>query len=172
MSLNADIFKQVYEAIFTRKRFVTYHPPLTFKNMPVAQPNSQKHLGMQYDKKLNFQEHLNKVKSKVNKTIDIIFKLQNVLTRSALLTIYKSYIRLHLDYGGIIYDKGFNESLHAKLESLQYNATLALTGGIRGSSTEKSYEEIDLEFLKSRLWYRKMSFFCKTFSNVNHRVPF
>ena len=67
---------------------------------------------MQLDKKLKFEEHLNKVDSNVNKTIGIIRKLQNVLPRSALLTIYKSFIRPHLDYGDIIYDKAFNESFH------------------------------------------------------------
>ena len=56
---------------------------------------------MQLDKKLNFEEHLSKVESNVNKTIGIIRKLQNVLPRSALLTISKSFIRPHLDYGDI-----------------------------------------------------------------------
>ena len=93
---------------------------------------------MKLDKKLNFKEHFNKVDSNVDKTIGIIRKLQNVLPQSALLTIYKSFIRPHLDYGDIIYDKAFNESFHAKLESLQYNATLAITGAITGSSTEKT----------------------------------
>ena len=158
MSFNPDISKQAYKVTFCRKRSVASRPPLTFNNIPVAQTNSQKHLGMQLDKKLNFEEHLNKVESKVNKTIGIIRKLQNVLPRSALLTIYKSFIRPHLDYGDIIYDKAFNESFHAKLESLQYNTTLAITGAIRGSSTEKIYEELGLESLKSRHWYRKMSF--------------
>ena len=74
---------------------------------------------MQLDKKLNFKEHLNKVESKVNKTIGIIRRLQKVLPRSTLLTIYKSFIRPHVDYGDIIYDKIFNQSFHAKLESLQ-----------------------------------------------------
>ena len=96
---------------------------------------------MQLDKRIYFEEHLSKVESKVNKTIRIIRKLQNVLPLSALLTIHKSFIRSHLDYRDIIYDKAFNESFHAKLESLQYNAALAMTGAIRGSSTEKNYEE-------------------------------
>ena len=113
---------------------------------------------MQFDKKLNFEEHLIKIESKVNETVGIIRKLQNILPRSAILTIYTSFIRPHLDYWYIIYDKKFNESFHAKLESLQNNATLAITGAIRGSSTEKMCEELGLESLKSRLWYRKMSF--------------
>ena len=114
---------------------------------------------MQFDKKLSFEDHLNKVESKVNKTIGIIRKFRNALPGSVLLTIQKSFIKSHLDYGNIIYNKEFNESFHAKLESLQYNATLAITGAIRGSCTEKIYEELGLEFLKSRHRYRKMSFF-------------
>ena len=110
MSFNPDISTQTHEVIFSRKRSVSSHPPLTFNNIPVAQTNSQKHLGMQLDKKLNFEEHLKKVESKVNKTIGIIRKLQNVLPRSALLTIYKSFIRLHLDYGDIIYEELVLES--------------------------------------------------------------
>ena len=165
MSFNPDISKQAHEVIFSRKRSIVTHPPLNFNNIPVAQTNSQTHLGMQLDRKLNFEEHLSKVESKVNKTIGIIRKLQNVLPRSALITIYKSFIRPHLDYGDIIYDKAFNEFFHAKLESLQYNATLAITGAIRGSSSEKVYEELGLETLKSRRWYRKLSLLYKVPKN-------
>ena len=104
MIFNPDISTQAHEVIFSRKRSIASHPPLTFNNIQIAQTNLQKHLGMQLDKKLNFEEHFHKVESKVNKTIGIIRKLQNVLQRSALLTIYKSFIRLHLDYGDIVHD--------------------------------------------------------------------
>ena len=104
MSFNQDISK-AHEVIFSRKRSVSSHPSLTFNNIPVARTSPQKHLGMQLDKKPNFEKQLKKVESNVNKTIGIIRKLQNVLPRSALLTIYKSSIRPHLDYGDIIYVK-------------------------------------------------------------------
>ena len=132
MSFNPDMSKQAHEVIFSRKNPLTFHPPLTFNCIPVSQTNCQKHLGMQLDKKLNFDEHLSKVESEVNKTIGIIRKLQNLLPRPALLTIFRSFIRPRLDYGDIIYDKAYNESFHAKLESLQYNASLAITGVIKG----------------------------------------
>ena len=51
-------FKQAHEVIFSRKSSVSSHPPLTFNNIPVVRTNSQKHLGMQLDKKLNFEEQL------------------------------------------------------------------------------------------------------------------
>ena len=52
----------------------------------------------------------------------------------ALLTIYKSFVRPHLDYGGIIYDQPNNESFCQKLWSYKYIAALAITGSIRGTS--------------------------------------
>ena len=41
-------------------------------------------------------------------------------------------------------------AFHDKLESIQYNACLAITGAIIGTSTENIYQELGLESLKSR----------------------
>ena len=57
-------------------------------------------------------------------------------------------MRPYLDYGDIIYDQAYNVSFHEKLESVQYNSALAITGAIRGKSTEKLYNELGLETLK------------------------
>ena len=71
---------------------------------------------------------------------------KNVLPRSTLI-IYKSLIRPQLEHGDVMCDEAFNESFPPKLESLQYNPTLSITGAIRGSSTEKSVVELGLESL-------------------------
>ena len=115
------------------------------------------------DTNLDFQEHLKSIFSKVNKTIGLLRKLHHILPRSPLLTIYKSFIRPHLDYGDIIYDQAYNASFHQKLDSIQYNAALAITGAIRGTSKEKLYNELGLETLKKRRWYRKLCCFLKIF---------
>ena len=73
-----------------------------------------------------------------------------LLPRSCLLTIYKSFVRPHLDYGNVIYDQPNNSRLSDKIESVQYNAALAITGTIRGTSNEKLYQELGLESLKDR----------------------
>ena len=36
-----------------------------------------------------------------------------------------------------IYDQAYNNSFHQNLETFQYNAALAITGAVRGTSTEK-----------------------------------
>ena len=63
----------------------------------------------------------------------MLCKLQKNLPRLVLMTIYKSFVREHLDYSDVI-DQAYNETFHKKLESIQYNACLALFGFIRGLS--------------------------------------
>ena len=94
----------------------------------------------------------------------LLRKFQQILPRSSLLTIYKTFIRSQLDYADIIYDQAYNSAFHDKLESIQYNACLAITGAIRGTSTEKIYQELGLESLKSRRWFRKLCHFYKIFN--------
>ena len=99
--------------------------------------------------------------NKVNKTIELLRKLQNILPREPLLIIYKSFVRPCLDYGDVIYKQHYNNYFHQKLESIQYNAALALTGTISGSSREKVYQELGLESLKQRRWFRKLCYFLR-----------
>ena len=78
------------------------------------------------------------------------------MPRKSLITIYKAFLRPLIDYGDIIYDQPQNESFYEKLESVQYKAALAITVAIQGSSSEKRYQELGLESLKSRRWYRRL----------------
>ena len=110
-------------------------------------------------------QYFKNILNKVNKTIGLLRKLQNILPRGPLLTIYKSFIRPNLDYGDVIYDQHYNNSFHQKLESIQYNAALAITGAIRVSSREKLYKELGLASLQQQRWFRKLGYFFKITKN-------
>ena len=43
------------------------------------------------------------------------------------MTVYKDFVRPHLDYGDIIYDEAFNKTFHQKLDYIQYSAWLTLS---------------------------------------------
>ena len=172
MNFNPDTTKQVQEVIFSRKLKKTVHPPLLFNNASVTRISSQKHLGIILDNQLKFDDHIKMVFRKISKTIGLLRKLHNLLPRAALITIYKAFIRPHLDYGDILYDQAYNVSFHQKLESIQYNACLAITGTIRGTSKEKLYQEIGLESLQLRRWYRKLGMFYKIFKSKSPQYLF
>ena len=133
MSFNPDHSEQAQEVMFSRKLSKDYHAHPAFNNNNVPETDSQKHLGIIPDNRLSFANHLKMILRKVNKTVGLLRKIHNILPRPALLTIYKSFIRSHLDYGDI-YDQACNASFRQKLELLQYNVCLAITGAIRGTS--------------------------------------
>ena len=165
MSFNPDITKQAKEIIFSRKNIKVNHPDLLFNNSVVENTSLHKHLGLILDDKLSFKDHVSSVIDKASKGINILRKLRFYLPRTSLLTIYKSFIRSHLDYADSIYDQPNNVSFSNRLESIQYNAALAITGAIRGSSRDKIYEELGLEPLKSRRWFRRLCLFYKIIKN-------
>ena len=148
MIFNPDLSKQSQEVIFSCKLQKSTHSTLRFNDNTVTQSVTQEHLGMLLDTKLDFQGHLKNILNKVNKTIGLLRKLRNTLLRLSLLKIYKSFIRPNLDYADIIYDQAYKVSFHPKLESIQYNSTLAITGAMKGTSTEKLYNELGLETLE------------------------
>ena len=67
--------------------FLLNHNQFYFNHNSIKQIPSQKHPGMYLDTKLNFQEHLNNVLSKVKQTIGLLRKLQALLPRQALVTV-------------------------------------------------------------------------------------
>ena len=83
------------------------------------QTASQKHLGVIIDSSLSSSEHLMKVQSKMNKTISLLRKLQDILLRQSLIITYKAFVRPHVHYGDILYNQAYNKSFDQKLEKIQ-----------------------------------------------------
>ena len=105
MSFNPEPSKQAQEVIFTRqlqkKDYQPPHPhpspsPLYFNDSSVKETCTQKHLGMLLDFRLDFQEHWKSLLKKVNKTVALLRKFQNILLRSALLLFTNILLKLIL----------------------------------------------------------------------------
>ena len=137
MKFNPDPSKQAQEVIFSHKIKKPSHSVLISNNSHVIQTPYQKHLGLILDEKLNFGEHLRYIANKFSISIGLLRKLQKALPRRSLITIKESFTRPHLGYGDVIFDQTYNNSFRESLESLQYNASLTITGTIRGISKEK-----------------------------------
>ena len=159
MSFNHDINKQETEVHFSERREKSLPPPIIFNNNNVLTSPCQKHLDLALDSKLSFNEHVNQKMNKGNRIIGLMKRLYLILSRNQLFTIYKTFVRSHLDYADIIYNKPFNDSFKQKLEKVQYSAALIITRAIKGISREHLYKELGLEFLSDRRWYRKLVFF-------------
>ena len=156
MQFNPDPNKQANEVIFSRKtKTALIHSPVAFNNNDIKKYPHHKHLGIDLDSKLDFKFHVDQKTKKCSKLIGLIRRLSVNVPRKALLTIYKSFIRPHLEYGDILYDKPENENFQNKLEKVQYRACLAITGAIQGTPRQKLYDELGLYSLSKRRWCDK-----------------
>ena len=161
MQFNPDPNKQANEIIFSRKLGSNNlsHPPVKFSNNNITR--CSRHLRIVLDSNLNFTSHIDQKMKKCNKMIGLITQLSVNLPRNALLTIYKSFIRPHLDYGDILYDKPGNDNFQNEMEKFQYRACLAISGGIQRTFRERLFDELGLHSLVKRRWRNKLVFFIK-----------
>ena len=148
--------------------------------------DSHKHLGFILDSKMDYSYHIDIKISKANQAICVIKRLYKYLPRKSLLQIYKSFVRPHLDYCDVIYHKptyddfyrscysersqtdpiNTNSQFTCKIESVQYNACLAISGCVRGTSREKLYAELGLTSLYDRRRFHRLKHFYKIKNNL------
>ena len=89
---------------------------LFFNNNIVIQAIDRNHMFLGTN--LDFQEHVKGIFSNVNKVIGLLWMLHHILPRPCLLTICKSFIGPHLNYGNVIYAQIYNTLFHQILESI------------------------------------------------------
>ena len=157
MEFNPDPTKQATEVLFSCKKCSPNHPKLIFNGTYVAKANEQKHLGLILDSRLTFESHINDKIIKAKKNLGIIKYLSNLLPIKTLDQMYKALVRSHLDYCDIIYHVPSHQnqapfgvtlnSVMEKVERIQYQSALAISGAWRGSSRSKLYEELGWESL-------------------------
>ena len=177
MSFNPDITKQAIEIVFSRKHNVSDPPELTFNNIPVKRDIETNHLGMVLDSKLTYESHLAGINGKLSKArqgLGMMRQLKHWVSPAVLETVYKLYVRPHLDYGDILYhtadlNKHSIQNLEAsaellrKVESIQYDAARIITGAWLGSSRKKLYENLGWESLNDRRIMRKLCLLHETY---------
>ena len=175
MEFIPDPTKQATEVLFSCKKSNPNHPQLIFNGTIVEKVNDQKHLGLILDSSLSYEKHLNEKMIKAKKHIGIIKYLSNFLPLKTLDQMYKALVRSHLDYCDIIYHMPSHQnqaplgvtlsSLMEKVERIQYQAALAISGAWRGSSRSKLYEELGWEALSDRRMSRRILQIHKICSN-------
>ena len=101
--------------------------------------------------------------------IGVIKRLSVNLPRDALLRIYKSFIRPHLDYRDVTYDKPHNESFKNKIENIQYEVYIAITGAIPFYVNEWCKLDISLRKAKNIKRFKSV---LKDFFNLKQKSLF
>ena len=148
---------------YSAKKIASVHPVVYFDSTPVNSTATHKHLGIKLDSKPSHENHLQSLFIRVNKTIGLLRKFRSTLSRRSLVTFCKPCTRSYLDYGDVTYDRASNKSFHQSFQSLKYSSAIAMTGAIRGTSSEKLFQELGLELIK---WRRSLRNLCLLFKLI------
>ena len=113
MLFNPEPSKPAEEVIFTNPNTTSYQT-VSYSGVDVMPVHYHKHLGFVLDSKMNYIKHIDGKIGKANQGIGLIKRLYNYLPRKALIQIYKSFIRPHLDYCDVIYHKPTYDDFYSK----------------------------------------------------------
>lgn len=100
---------------FTRKTKQVVIPPILINNSSISFVDSHRYLGLIFDRKLTWKNHLFKLKSATSRQINILKTLSSTnwgADCTTMLRLYQSLILSKLDYGSLVYSS-------AKLKLLQ-----------------------------------------------------
>ena len=186
MEFNPNPSKQATEVLFSCKKNRANHPQLIFNGSAVVKVNEQKHVGLTLEPGLLFDKHLSEKIIKAKRNIAILKYLSKFLPQRTLDQMYKTLVRSHLDYCNVIYHVpsithqpplGMTlSSLMDKVERVQYQAALAITGAWQGSSRSNIYDELGRETLSDRRKGRRVLLINKIINNstpsyLNEKLP-
>jgi hypothetical protein len=109
---------------------------------------NEKDLGVIFDKKLSFNEHIASKVKRANQALGIIKRTFTYMDKDIILPLYKTYIRPHLEYASVIWSPTYQKDIIA-IEQVQRRAT-CLVPGLKHLSYEDRLRTLGLPTLMYR----------------------
>ena len=140
---------------------------VNINNYSIEQVCQFKYLGVVLDNKLNWNEHINFVSTKLAQAAGIIYKVRNKVPQKVLLRIYDSIGAHYLRYGVASWGSAKNTALD-KLKILQNKIIRYLTRSSRFTNVENHYKKLNILKLDD-LYYLEVAKFIHR--GVNNMLP-
>ena len=128
---------------FCQLRGLHNDPVLKLDGVEIPVAEQYKFLGIIFDKKLSFIPHINYLKAKCHKALQLLRVVAHTLwgaDKSTLLKLYRSLVRSKLDYGCFIYGSTRKSYLRC-LDSIHHLGLRLALGALRTSPVESLYVE-------------------------------
>ena len=128
---------------FCNKRKLHPDPTLTIYNSQIPVVSQTKFLGVIFDRKLNFKAHIDYIRQKCEKAMNllkVVTKMDWGADRSVLMRLYRSFVRSRLEYGCAVFSSA-RKSYLKKLEPIQNQGLRICLGAFRTSPMQSLYVE-------------------------------
>ncbi|GFO11825.1 RNA-directed DNA polymerase from mobile element jockey [Plakobranchus ocellatus] len=127
---------------FHRQRIYT-EPALHLDGQPIPVKGEAKFLGVIFDQKLSFENHVKYLKNKCLTALNLLRVVGHtgwVADRATLLKLYRTLVRSKLDYGSVIYGSAKKHVLRA-LDPTHHQGLRIALGAFRTSPIKSLYAE-------------------------------
>ena len=126
---------------------------------------SEKDLGVTFDRQFSFDPHIQRVVGKANQMLGIIKRAFTFLDKETFIKLYKAFVRPHLEYANVIWCP-FLKRQSKLIESVQRRATKILRECQQMSYSERLHY-LNLHSLKGRRIRGDLIQTYKIFNNVD-----
>ena len=144
---------------FSRRRSKEVPTTLTMNGTILPYSDQVKFLGLIFDRKLTWSQHINFLKDKVKKSLDILKVVSSFnwgADKKSLLRLFNALCRAKLDYGCQIYSSACKSELK-KLDVINNMGLRICSGAFRTSPVESIYvdtEQLPLNLRREELGLR------------------
>ena len=125
--------------IFRTNKKNLYLPVIKLNEMDLECVQEFNFLGMTITENLNWNSHINKIASKITKTVGIIHRLKFIIPQQILRTIYDALILPHLNYGILCWGSQTN-----RLSKIQKNAIRKISLSKYNAHTDPLFKSFNL----------------------------
>lgn len=156
--------------LFSLRRGLHTDPTIYLNEITLPVKHEHKFLGLTFDRKLSFLPHINVLKKKASKSLNILKVLSRKhwgSDRTCLLHIYRTVIRSCLDYGCIVYGSA-RPSYLKRLDPVHNSGLRLSTGAYRTSPIASLYVDTNEPSLELRRTMLTFSYILKIRSLPKH----
>ena len=128
---------------FCNQRKLHLDPVLLLNNNPIPVVEKVKFLGLMFDKKLNFKEHISYLRCRCQSALQLLRTVSRLdwgADRETLLRLFRALVRSRLDYGSPIYGSA-RQSYLLKLKPVQNQGLRICLGAFRTSPISSLHAE-------------------------------
>ena len=152
-------------------------PELTLDGARIEVVKEFKFLGLIFDSKFSFIQHINYLSNKCKKALSLLRVVSSMdwgADRKVMLRFYRSLVRSKLDYGCVVYGSA-RQSYFRRLDSIHSRGLRLALGVFRTSPITSLYAEANEQSLNLRRKKLSMRYYLKLKSNPanpTHKVVF
>ena len=144
-------------------------PDIHVNQQVIPYETSAKFLGVIFDEKLSFKEHIGLLKGKCLKGLNRLKSLAGRdcgAVQGMLLRLYRALMRSRLDYASIVY--GAAQGNVAEIDRIQNDALRIASSVFKSSPTASIYVIANEKLLKLRRELLTLKYFCKTKAHLQN----